>query len=344
MIYFQTRYGEIYDCVDFYKQLAFDHPLLKNHSFHSQVHSFSVPKMMANDGSSSNSIKIGLKRGCPTGTVPIRRTTKEDLIRAKLHAEKYGSKLSSNLAKVQPAVVRTISDPNQKYDGAFSTISIYNPGLVHDHQYSSGQMTVKNGPDQIQVGWTVNPTLYGDNNTRLLTFWQASQTSCFNTRCPGFIIVNSKIPLGAIIVPVSKQGSGPKYGVNFRVWRDPKNGNWWHFLGPDWRTPIGFWPKRLFSGLAGRANYIDWGGEVLNLPGMRGPQMGSGIYPDVIENSKYVAFSFNMGITVEDDIQLDARGIETFSDDAAHYRVSDKGFFDGRFRHLAFWGGTDLVA
>ena len=33
----QTKYGDIYDCVDFYKQPAFDHPLLKNHNFHPQV-------------------------------------------------------------------------------------------------------------------------------------------------------------------------------------------------------------------------------------------------------------------------------------------------------------------
>ncbi|RWR74226.1 hypothetical protein CKAN_00254600 [Cinnamomum micranthum f. kanehirae] len=28
----QTEYGDIFDCVDIYKQLAFDHPLLKNHT------------------------------------------------------------------------------------------------------------------------------------------------------------------------------------------------------------------------------------------------------------------------------------------------------------------------
>ncbi|XP_057246698.1 uncharacterized protein LOC104898746 [Beta vulgaris subsp. vulgaris] len=32
-----TKYGGIYDCVDFYKQPAFDHPLMKNHTFHPQV-------------------------------------------------------------------------------------------------------------------------------------------------------------------------------------------------------------------------------------------------------------------------------------------------------------------
>lgn len=32
--------------------------------------------------------------GCPMGTVPIRRTTKDDLIRAKLYPEMYTSKIN----------------------------------------------------------------------------------------------------------------------------------------------------------------------------------------------------------------------------------------------------------
>ncbi|XP_042949735.1 uncharacterized protein LOC122281923 isoform X3 [Carya illinoinensis] len=34
---FQTEYGDIVDCVDIYKQLAFDHPLLKNHTIQRNV-------------------------------------------------------------------------------------------------------------------------------------------------------------------------------------------------------------------------------------------------------------------------------------------------------------------
>ncbi|KAG5562521.1 hypothetical protein RHGRI_005298 [Rhododendron griersonianum] len=33
----KTQYGDIYDCMDFYKQSAFDHLLLKNHSFHFEM-------------------------------------------------------------------------------------------------------------------------------------------------------------------------------------------------------------------------------------------------------------------------------------------------------------------
>ncbi|KAM3343877.1 hypothetical protein P3S68_025967 [Capsicum galapagoense] len=79
----KERYGEIYDCVDFYKQPAFDHPLLKNHDFHLEMKP-TLPNLLG-DGTSSNinrPFNIGLKGGgCPTGTVPIRRTTKDDLIR-----------------------------------------------------------------------------------------------------------------------------------------------------------------------------------------------------------------------------------------------------------------------
>ncbi|CAN1295446.1 hypothetical protein LINPERPRIM_LOCUS22825 [Linum perenne] len=33
----QTKYGELYDCVDFYQQPAFDHPLLKHHKYKYKV-------------------------------------------------------------------------------------------------------------------------------------------------------------------------------------------------------------------------------------------------------------------------------------------------------------------
>nr|XP_009762536.1 PREDICTED: uncharacterized protein LOC104214543 isoform X1 [Nicotiana sylvestris] len=33
----KTVYGDIYDCIDFYQQPAFDHLLLKNHTYHPQL-------------------------------------------------------------------------------------------------------------------------------------------------------------------------------------------------------------------------------------------------------------------------------------------------------------------
>ncbi|KAK4728717.1 hypothetical protein R3W88_021705 [Solanum pinnatisectum] len=35
----KTKYGDIYKYVDFYKQPGFDHPLLKDHTFHPKAYS-----------------------------------------------------------------------------------------------------------------------------------------------------------------------------------------------------------------------------------------------------------------------------------------------------------------
>ncbi|KAK1258255.1 hypothetical protein QJS04_geneDACA012761 [Acorus gramineus] len=70
LVYILQKGGDIIDCIDIKKQPAFDHPLLRNH------------KLQVNLLSSSFLFQSG-NIGCPSGTVPILRTTKEDLVRAR---------------------------------------------------------------------------------------------------------------------------------------------------------------------------------------------------------------------------------------------------------------------
>ncbi|KAK7840658.1 hypothetical protein CFP56_016347 [Quercus suber] len=97
-------------------------------------------------------------KGCPDGLVPIRRTTKDDLKRAKLateiHASKYNP-LTTDKHGTHYAIVGT-TDTNAKYHGGYAIISVYQPTVVGT-QYSSARIKV-------------NPTLYKDNRTRLYTF------------------------------------------------------------------------------------------------------------------------------------------------------------------------------
>ena len=46
-------------------------------------------------------------------------------------------------------------DTNRKYHGGSAIISVYNP-KVEGMQYSSSRVKVQNGPDSIEVGWTVS--------------------------------------------------------------------------------------------------------------------------------------------------------------------------------------------
>ncbi|KAG6685719.1 hypothetical protein I3843_12G126500 [Carya illinoinensis] len=72
--------GDIYDCIDFFKQLGFNHPFWKNTTIQ-------VLKII-------NTLHIGLKDGgCPYGMVPIKRIDENDLEIAKTNSKIYLSNI-----------------------------------------------------------------------------------------------------------------------------------------------------------------------------------------------------------------------------------------------------------
>ncbi|WVZ81619.1 hypothetical protein U9M48_028974 [Paspalum notatum var. saurae] len=63
------------------------------------------------------------------------------------------------------------------------------------------------------------PELYGDNNTRLFSYWTRDAyqaTGCYNLGCSGFIQTNNKIAIGGSISPVSIYGSS-QHDINISV-------------------------------------------------------------------------------------------------------------------------------
>ncbi|KAK6776659.1 hypothetical protein RDI58_027660 [Solanum bulbocastanum] len=50
-----------------------------------------------------------------------------------------------------------------------------NPHVEEDDEYSTPRLTLKSGSyynfQDIESGWTVNPRVYGDRQTRLFTYW-----------------------------------------------------------------------------------------------------------------------------------------------------------------------------
>ncbi|XP_075086334.1 protein neprosin-like [Nicotiana tabacum] len=208
----KTEYGDIYDCVNFYQQPAFDHPLLQNHTFHPQMKpTLPIMKGYSDDSITGWPLGMGLEGvGCPKETVPIRRTTKDDFIRQKLMSPtenvsfstsfSYGNNMSNKLA-----IVQTENNPSNKFGGAGMVTAIYTPH-VKGQQHSACRLKIQKGSENIQVGWRVDPTLYVDGRSRLYTHFQAGKIQCFNTQCPGFVIVNTKIPLDYIYSPVTQRG------------------------------------------------------------------------------------------------------------------------------------------
>lgn len=226
----KTKYGDVYDCIDFYKQPAFDHPLLKDHNFHPKMKpTLSRIKKTSSDSTTSMSSIIWSKDGgCPFGTVPIKRITKDDLLRQRHmpppeyvtfdvsnnNSEPKGGYLSSQGYKV--AIARTPDNPNNKFAGAGMITNFYNPH-VEGRQHSACRLKIQKGPDIIQVGWRVDPTLYGDNKTRLFIHSQFGKTDCFNTLCPGFVQVDTGIPLDMSFMDIlAHRGGAAREGRIYR--------------------------------------------------------------------------------------------------------------------------------
>ncbi|XP_042483749.1 uncharacterized protein LOC122064098 [Macadamia integrifolia] len=281
----QTLHGEIFDCVHINKQPAFDHPLLKNHTIQMRPSLFPEGRI---DRASSRARHPQIKLpsgGCPQGTVPIKRTTKEDLIRARMISIETNTS-NNQFHSLYPygayhkAGIKTTG--NEAYYGAKASINVYNPPVVGSNQYTQALMWIYNdAPDHdncIQVGWAVDPIIFGDNKTRTYARWKVEGSGCWNTICPGFVQVNQFDPVGGIIDPVSTF-NGSQYLITPNVFKDQLTGNWW--LLYDERNIVGYWPKALFNSLDAFATGIAWGGAThRNMNESNSPPMGSGAYPE----------------------------------------------------------------
>ncbi|WJZ82349.1 hypothetical protein VitviT2T_002115 [Vitis vinifera] len=133
-----TQDGSTVDCIDINKQLAFDHPLLQNHTI--QMEPSSLPKGMkpASD-LPIEPVKFETVQ-CPHGTVPVRRTRKKDLIAAKTLSTSYGA--PSNEGGYHFSTVKTFRDRPTNFYGARSFIEIWKPNVSAD-QFSSSEMQIQ---------------------------------------------------------------------------------------------------------------------------------------------------------------------------------------------------------
>ncbi|MCL7046750.1 hypothetical protein MKW94_016809 [Papaver nudicaule] len=259
-----TSRGDIYDCIEFYNQPAFDHPLLKNHSFSKRVETGTT---------SSHEILMSQIEGCPKGTVPIRRTTKEDLIRAK-----YFSSFSNAPGDEYKAGI-SLQTSNDSFFGASGVANVWNPNVNPD-QFSGAEIAVTSGLNEIRFGWTVNPELYGDYRTYMFAYWTSDgghTTGCYNTLCSGFVQVDQKYTPTMFFERISVIG-GLQSELTSDISMERETGNLWLTL--QGKIKVGYWPRELFPLLGLGAKYIYWGGRVKSGNNAITPKMASGNSPD----------------------------------------------------------------
>ncbi|XP_040956028.1 uncharacterized protein [Gossypium hirsutum] len=292
----QSEDGDIIDCVDIYKQPAFDHPALKNHVIQvklSIITSFFI--VVAVDVMLFNIVdetqfrferrEIELqKRACRASSVS--NVAKKWKLSGRNRPHSEDSKRGFIESEICPTVwAATLVTLGYNYIGAKGIFNIWNPNVEAQDEYTTAQIWLKAGPgdnfESIESGWTVNPQLYGDKRTRLFVHWTKDSyktTGCFDMTCSGFVQTSSQHVLGGSIGPVSTE-FGKQYYLRVGIYMDPNTANWWLKIGKD--IPVGYWPaSTLMFYLNHSSTMVEWGGQVYSSNVKKKPHtktgMGSG--------------------------------------------------------------------
>ncbi|XP_072993781.1 protein neprosin-like [Typha latifolia] len=271
----KTIVGDLIDCIPIHKQPAFDNPLLKNHSV--QMVPSAVPKYTGRSYTSNYTESVRQSWNdvgqCPNGTVPIRRTTLEDVLRAGSLSQ-FGKKQITYTARGAGSeheyAIAWPGGTQSTIYGTKATFNVWAPYVQVTYEFSLAQLWITAGSystqdlNTIEAGWQVYRFLYGDSRPRLFIYWtkDAYQTTgCYNHKCAGFVQTDNSIALGGALSPVSSYG-GNQYEIPIVIWKDPGTRNWWMRVG---NKNVGYWPAKLFTRLSSYATDVEWGGEIVNV-------------------------------------------------------------------------------
>ncbi|KAJ9560843.1 hypothetical protein OSB04_006003 [Centaurea solstitialis] len=124
----RVKDGDIIDCIDIYKQPAFDHPALKNHIIQ-VLFSFTLHQL-------NNLFLVVL-----------------------IDYEIKSSRIKEGFARFSVVLTEGFS-----YSGAKANIKVWNPYVESINDYSTSQVMLRSGPiesfDTAEAGWAVSITIY----------------------------------------------------------------------------------------------------------------------------------------------------------------------------------------
>ncbi|KAF9599498.1 hypothetical protein IFM89_038592 [Coptis chinensis] len=291
----QEENGDLFDCIGINKQPAFDHPLLKDHKI--QLRPSWYPKPLVDVTTSTKLQSTTMVKGttfwCPKGTVPIRRTQKEDLIRAKSFLETFPAFPTTTIQPNTPGTPRSYQAAiftnytTKGYFGVGAYINIHNP-KVGPQQWSSSQIYIAS---DFQTTYDFDALSAG---------WAANRTFCYNLLCNGFVQINHELPIGHPFSNISVY-DGAQFDLPLYIGKDPKTGNWW-LVNTYHNFNYGYWPKELFPSLMVPAPFLAWGGYTKTGDNETSPPMGSGYFEYSGNHTSYfralIAANVNYEITL----------------------------------------------
>ena len=221
---------------------------------------------------------------CPTGTIPMRRLTLDQMTKFPTVAA-YMAKGPSSVEGTVPSSQPLDVGAGHRY--AYGLQSILNYGgnsFINDWNPSatfslSQQWNVNgsgSGTQTAEGGWIMYPAHFEFQSVLFIYYTPNDYTSgCYNLECSGFVQTSNAVGLGSSFVDYSIQG-GQQYG--FQMQYKYYNGNWWMFMNS---TAIGYYPASVYGSgpMSQNSDLIEYGGETYS-PDDDWGEMGSGDWAD----------------------------------------------------------------
>jgi hypothetical protein len=239
--------------------------------------------------------KYGNVMQCPSGTIPVRRVTLEDMsrfenLRGFLRKTPTGGaeppRSDTPGSARQAAATHRWAHAFQNVSnvGGHSFLNLWQPAIganqifsLSQHWYTGGS---GNGLQTAEVGWQVYPQFYGNNRPVFFIYYTAdnyNNTGCYNLTCSAFVQTNNSWAIGGAIPQPYSTTNGPQYSLEVAFYLS--GGRWWLYVrGTQSANAIGYYPVSIYNNgaLAGHASGIDYGGETVGTTSF--PPMGSGAF------------------------------------------------------------------
>ncbi|XP_020112709.1 uncharacterized protein LOC109727174 isoform X2 [Ananas comosus] len=325
--------GDIIDCVLMNKQLAFDHPLLKNHKIQRvapnrpALRSEAANQQPRNETASRAWQAWNHVENCPVGTVSVRRTTVEDVLRAGSLSRFLRKKVLKRIAS-EPYTGHEYAvayvDQQQAY-GTKAIIDVWDPSVEFSSEFSLSQI------------WLIAGSYENEDLNTVEVGWQRdayASTGCYNLVCPGFVQTNNQVVLGGAITSVSTYNATQRE-ITLLVRKDPNSGNWWLSYQ---NIDVGYWPAEIFTHLASYATLVEWGGEIVNddVNGQHTTtQMGSGHFAE--EGYRKASYFRNVEVVNSTNALSSPQSVSTIAGNPNCYDIQT--FFNASWGSYFFYGG-----
>ncbi|KAK1297109.1 hypothetical protein QJS10_CPB15g01424 [Acorus calamus] len=310
--------GQIFDCIDVNMQPSLHHPLLVNHTIQMTPSAGMVDKTPSPHSYSQIGFDVVQ---CPPNTVPIHRIKKKDPMNTKHHLPGINSIYNQSREEANTNVAGYTMG-SEVYSGLSASLNVYGISNISNHQRSGGLVEIYfNWPDYIL--W-VNAG------------WESIDEGCKNLECPGFVLTNRELPLGAVIRQLSEY-DGPQYYFNLNIMKDPSLEQWW--LSVDDKQ-VGYWPSEIFHTVTPMVAFgMSWGGVVRSPPNEYAPTMGSGHFPTEGENKA----CFFSNLVYYDALRRPNNVMKTSvsprEGSPANYKVGPMLYIDDGMKSMFYFGG-----